>query len=172
MLSCCHQSARDTLASFLTIKHSVPSHSLHALRNQEAVGFSIHLSKSSSFQHYLGCVHFYLPSLSADKVLPIHGNPASGLILRASEARRETGSGNIYSNVDGQDTLQAYYAQERVHKRTVFNSYNNILKFQLNTNHFFLQCEDSGLRTMLKTTQAVNCPKWCNKRGFAISGDV
>lgn len=78
-----HQSARDTLASsFLTIKHSVPSHSLHALQNQEAVGFSIHLSKSSSFQHYLGCVHFYLPSLSADKVLPIHGNPASGLILR------------------------------------------------------------------------------------------
>lgn len=91
-----HQSARDTLASFLTIKHSVPSHSLHALRNQEAVGFSIHLSKSSSFQHYLGCVHFYLPSLSADKVLPIHGNPASGLILRASEARRETRSGNVY----------------------------------------------------------------------------
>lgn len=76
LLSCFHQSASNALASFLAVKYSVTSHSLHALWNQEAVGFSIHLSKSSSFQHYLSYVHFYLPSLSADKALPIHSNPA------------------------------------------------------------------------------------------------
>lgn len=67
-----------TICSFLLVKLWPIMLSMHS-QTGKAMGFSMHLSRPSICQDYPSYVHFYLPSVSADKAFPMHSNPWEGI---------------------------------------------------------------------------------------------